>query len=477
MEILDKLNYIDGNWTGSQLEKISVINPATGETVGSVPRGGKDEANEAIEAAHRALAAWRDKTAAERSVYLRRLYDLMLVHEEELAKLMTLEMGKPLKESRGEVQYAASFIEWFAEEGKRVYGRTIPGKAENHRIRVIKQPVGVVAAITPWNFPAAMITRKLGPALAAGCTFIVKPPKATPLTAIMLVELCEKAGIPKGVVNLVCGSSAQISDAFMETEKVRKITFTGSTEVGRELMKKAANTIKNVSMELGGHAPLIVLDDADLDKAVKGAIASKFRNSGQTCICANRLYVQSGIYDDFVEKFSEEVKKLNMGNGLEDGVDVGPLIDKEGYEKVDHHVQDALSKGASCVVGGKGTTDHDSYFYEPTVLKDVNHDMLVMHEETFGPVAPIQKFDTDQEAITLANSSPFGLAAYFFTESVTRGTRISEGLDYGIVGWNDGVPSAAQAPFGGMKESGIGREGGIEGIEAYLETKYISLSI
>lgn len=473
----DKLNYINGKWTGSKLDKIEVFNPATGEAIGSIPHGGKDEANEAISSAARALPKWRNKTASERAIYLRRLFDLMNVHEEELAKLMTLEMGKPLNESRGEVRYAASFIEWFAEEGKRVYGRTIPGKSERHRIQVIKQPVGVVAAITPWNFPAAMITRKLGPALAAGCTFIVKPPKAAPLTAIKLMELCGEAGIPEGVVNLVCGSSSKITDAFMESDHVRKITFTGSTEVGRELMKKGADKIKNLSLELGGHAPSIVLDDADLDKAVQGIIASKFRNSGQTCICANRIYVQSGIYDEFVEKFSDEVKKLRVGNGLEEGVEVGPMIDQSGYEKVERHVQDALSRGATCVAGGHGTAENNTYFYQPTVLKNMNDDMLIMNEETFGPIAPIQRFDTDEEAIQLANNSPFGLASYFFTESVTRGTQIAEGLDYGIVGWNDGVPSAAQAPFGGMKQSGLGREGGIEGIEAYLETKYVSLGL
>ncbi len=477
--MLDRLNYINGEWTGENLEKISVKNPATGETIGRVPNGGYKDSKAAIEAAQSAFKDWSSRTAGDRAQLLRRFFDLMLENEEELARLMTEENGKPFKEALGEVRYAASFVEWFAEEAKRIYGRTVPGKSENHRIKVIKQPVGVVGAITPWNFPAAMITRKLAPALAAGCTFIVKPPEQTPLTALRLAELAAQAGIPKGVINVVCGNPEEISQAFMEDERVRKITFTGSTEVGRLLMKNAAEHIKKISLELGGHAPVIVCEDANLDQAVEMAIASKFRNSGQTCVCANRFYVQSGIYDEFVQKFSDKVGQLKMGNGLEDGVEVGPLIDQAGYEKVERQVKEALEKGAGCTVGGKGHADREkeTYFFEPTVLTDVTPDMEIMTIETFGPIAPIQKYETDEEAIEYANNSPFGLAAYVFTESVSRGTRLTEALDYGIIGWNDGVPSAAQAPFGGMKQSGLGREGGTEGIEEYLEVKYVSLSI
>ncbi|WEG11959.1 NAD-dependent succinate-semialdehyde dehydrogenase [Pullulanibacillus sp. KACC 23026] len=475
----DYLNYIGGKWTGEGLEKIIVKNPATGEKVGTVPIAGEKETEQAIEAAHQAFADWSKRTAEERGNILKRFFELMLEYEDELAKLMTEENGKPYKEAMGEVRYAASFVEWFAEEGKRIYGRIVPGKSENHRIRVIKQPVGVVGAITPWNFPAAMITRKLAPALAAGCTFIVKPPEQTPLTAMRLAELAEQAGIPEGVFNVVCGNPEAISKAFMKDSRVRKITFTGSTEVGRLLMKQGAEQIKKMSLELGGHAPVIICDDADLNKAVDMAIASKFRNSGQTCVCANRFYVQSGIYEAFVDRFSKKVAQLKLGNGLEEGVEVGPLIDQSGYEKVERQVKEAIEKGATCVVGGKGIADDEkeTYFFEPTVLAGVTADMEVMHIETFGPVAPIQKYETDEEAIRLANDTPFGLAAYVFTENVSRGTRLTEALDYGIVGWNDGVPSTAQAPFGGTKQSGLGREGGIEGIEEYLEVKYISLSI
>ncbi|WP_279389179.1 NAD-dependent succinate-semialdehyde dehydrogenase [Scopulibacillus darangshiensis] len=474
---MDMLNYVDGQWTGKDLKKMEVTNPATGELIGTVPSAGKEETEEAIKAAHQALPEWSKKTAEERSELLMRLNDIIMENGDELAKLMTLENGKPMTEAKGEVTYSASFIQWFAEEGKRIYGRTVPGKTENHRIKVIKQPVGVVAAITPWNFPAAMITRKLAPALAAGCTFIVKPPEQTPLTALRLAEYCEQAGIPKGVVNVICGDPEELTNAFMAHKEVRKITFTGSTEVGRLLLKKGAEQVKKMSMELGGHAPAIVCDDADLDHAADMLMASKFRNSGQTCVCVNRIYVQSGVYDAFIEKFVDRVKKLEVGNGMDEGVDIGPLIDKAGYEKVEHQVKDAIEKGATCVLGGEGKAGNGSYFYQPTVLKDATSDMEIMNIETFGPVAPIQKFENDDEAIRLANDTPFGLASYFFTSDVSRGTRISEGLDYGIVGWNDGLPSAAQAPFGGMKQSGLGREGGSEGIEEYLETKYISLKV
>ena len=475
----DLLNYIDGKWVGEKLDKIEVTDPATGEVIGSVPNGGEEETKQAIEAAHRASEGWKNKTADERAHILRAYFRLVLDRKDELAKLMTLENGKPLEESEGEIMYAASFIEWFAEEARRVYGRTVPGMREDHRIKVIKQPVGIVAGITPWNFPAAMITRKLAPALAAGCTIIVKPAEQTPLTALKLAELAEQAGVPQGVFNVVCGDPESFTNAVMSDMRVRKITFTGSTQVGRLLMEKSAKHIKKISLELGGHAPSIICDDADLDKTVDRVIASKFRNSGQTCVCANRLYVQSGIYDQFVEKFVARVQTLKYGNGFEEGVAVGPLIDKGGFEKVEKQVKDALKKGAQCLVGGQGHADSSkgTYFYEPTVLTGMTSDMEMMHIETFGPIAPIQKFETDEEAIRLANDTPFGLAAYFYTQDVSRGTRLSEALDYGIVGWNDGIPSAAQAPFGGTKQSGLGREGGTEGIEEYLETKYISLSL
>ncbi|MFC4619636.1 NAD-dependent succinate-semialdehyde dehydrogenase [Camelliibacillus cellulosilyticus] len=476
---MDLLNYIDGEWTGNDLEKIEVTNPATGDVIGTVPDADARQTEWAIAAAHQAFGAWSKKTAAERADLLRKYFNLMMDHKKDIAELITLENGKPLKESETEVNYAASFLEWFAEEAKRVYGRTILGTRETHRIKVIKQPVGVVAAITPWNFPAAMITRKLAPALAAGCTFIVKPPEQTPLTALKLAELAEKAGIPKGVVNVVCGNPETFTDTIMSDMRVRKITFTGSTEVGRLLMKKGAEHIKRMSLELGGQAPVIICDDADLDQAVKMVMASKFRTSGQTCISANRLYVQSGVYHAFIKKFAAAVKKLKVGNGMDEGVDVGPLIDKSGYEKVESQVKDALQKGAKCIIGGEGRADDNkgTYFFEPTVMADMSDKMDMMHYETFGPIAPIQKYETDEEAIRLANDTPYGLAAYFFTENVSRGIRISEALEYGIVGWNDGVPSCAQAPFGGMKQSGLGREGGTEGIEEYLEVKYISLGL
>lgn len=474
---MDKLLYIGGEWTGASLPKMSVENPATKEVVGTVPRGGKEETKLAIDAASRALPAWSSLSAYDRSAVLEKWHDLMLEEEDEIAALITKEMGKPFKEAKGEVKYAASFLKWFAEEGKRVYGRTIPAHDPNKRLQVIKKPVGVVGAITPWNFPAAMITRKLGPALASGCTVVLKPAKQTPLTALYLAELAEKAGAPKGVMNIVTGSASEIGDELMENEAVRKITFTGSTEVGKILMEKAAKHVKKISLELGGHAPVIVLDDADLELAVRGAMASKFRNAGQTCICANRFYVQEGIYEEFIKRFAEEAAKLKTGNGMDEGVEIGPIIDREGFEKISAQVEDALQKGASCVIGGKGKSEGGVYFYPPTVLRDVSRGMAVMEEETFGPVAPIQKFKTDAEAVELANGTPYGLAAYVFTESNRRGMKVVEGLDFGIVGWNDGTPSAAQAPFGGMKESGLGREGGLEGIEEFLETKYVSIGI
>ncbi|WP_188622684.1 NAD-dependent succinate-semialdehyde dehydrogenase [Caldalkalibacillus thermarum] len=469
--------YIGGKWRGQELDKIKVYNPATGELVGEVPKAGAKETAEAIEAAHQAFESWSSLTAHERSAYLEQYYQQIMVHKEELARLITLEMGKPLPEAQGEVVYAADFIKWFAEEGKRIYGRTIPSHLPHKRMQVWKQPVGVVAAITPWNFPAAMLTRKLGPALAAGCTMVIKPSGETPLTAVKLMELAEKAGIPAGVLNLVTGPSSVIAQEIMTNPKVRKVTFTGSTEVGKKLIEQSAGQVKKLSLELGGHAPIIVLDDADLDQAVEGVIASKFRNTGQTCVCANRIYVQAGIYDTFVERLAEKTKQLKVGNGFETGVQIGPLINREAYEKVEKHVQDAVAKGAQAVAGGFGFTREKAYFYQPTVLRDVHHGMLVMKEETFGPVAPVQKVDTEEEAVQLANDTPYGLAAYLFTQNVARGIKVAEKLEYGIVGWNDGVPSAVQAPFGGMKESGMGREGGYEGIEAFLETKYVAIGL
>ncbi|WP_277949810.1 NAD-dependent succinate-semialdehyde dehydrogenase [Priestia endophytica] len=474
---LKELNYINGKWEGENAEKLPVYNPSTEGLIGHVPKLGKVETIEAINAAHNALEAWSNLTAYERSAYLKRLNELMLENINEIAQIMTMEMGKPFQEACGEVRYAASYIEWFAEEGKRVYGETIPSHHSNKRLQVWKKPIGVVAAITPWNFPAAMITRKLGAALSAGCTVVVKPALETPFTAIKLVELCEKAGIPNGVINLVTGSSSEIGEAFMNDERVRKITFTGSTKIGKLLMKQAADQMKRVSLELGGHAPIIVLDDANLELAVKQVIASKFRNAGQTCVCGNRIYVQGGIYEEFIKKLTAAVEDLTIGDGMEQGVQIGPLINHKAVEKVDYHVRDALSKGAKVLTGGKKPDIGSGSFYMPTVLGEVNHEMVVMNEETFGPVAPVQKITTDQEAIELANQSPYGLAAYVFTESVSRGTRIIEKLDCGIVGWNDGAPAAAQAPFGGVKESGLGREGGHQGLEEFLEIQYVSIGI
>lgn len=469
--------YINGEWIGKNYETRSVINPANQKEVGTVPNGGKEETTQAIDAAHEAFQTWSKTNAYERASYLEKFYELILEHEEDLAETMTIEMGKPINESRGEVKYAASFIKWYAEEGKRIYGETIPAHVDGKRLQVWKKPVGVVAAITPWNFPAAMLTRKMGPALAAGCTIVIKPSSDSPITAVKLMELCEQAGFPKGVVNLVTGPSSDIGETIMSDKRVRKVTFTGSTEVGKTLIKQSADQVKNLSLELGGHAPLIVLDDANVDLAVKGVMASKFRNAGQTCICANRVYVQSGIYDAFIEKFSEAVKGLKVGDGMNEDVDIGPLINEAGLNKVKRHVDDAVSSGASVVVGGKTREVGDGVYYEPTVIKDIDQSMVIMNEETFGPVAPVQKITTDHEAVDLANDTDYGLAAYIFTENVARGMQLIEQLDYGIVGWNDGGPSAAQVPFGGFKESGIGREGGHEGIEAFVESQYVSIGM
>ncbi|MBT2570474.1 NAD-dependent succinate-semialdehyde dehydrogenase [Planococcus sp. ISL-110] len=470
-------HYINGEWTETGDGKIEVTNPATGEVVGSVPNGGAEEATAAIEAAAAAFPEWSKTTAYHRAELLMKWHDLLLEHKEEIGEILTKEMGKPLAEAIGEIEYSASFVSWFAEEGKRMYGRTIPASKEGKRIQINKQPVGVVVSITPWNFPAAMMARKMAPALAAGCTFVAKPAKMTPLTAVKMYELAIEAGFPKGVINLVTGSASKIGKVFTSHPDVRKLTFTGSTEIGKELMKQASETMLNLSLELGGHAPIIVLEDADMDLAVEGVMASKFRNAGQTCVCGNRIYVQQSILEEFSQKLQQAAGNLKVGNGMDKGVQIGPLVDKDGYEKVEKHVQDAIEKGAKVLVGGDGRSKNHAYFYNPTVLVNATPDMLVMNEETFGPVAPIMSFETDEEAVKLANDTRFGLAAYFFTESMSRGTYLSENLDYGIVGWNDGAPSTAQAPFGGMKESGVGREGGQEGLEAFLETKYISIKV
>ncbi|SFE21894.1 succinate semialdehyde dehydrogenase [Lentibacillus persicus] len=468
---------INGEWVGSDLDTMDVVNPANGEVIGTVPYGGEKEAEQAVDAAYDAFQPWSELTAYDRAAYLEKLNQLMLDNQEEMAEIMTLEMGKPINESRGEVKYAASFLKWFAEEGKRIYGQTVPTHGSDKRLQVWKKPVGVVTAITPWNFPAAMLTRKMGPALASGCTFIMKPSSDSPLTAVKLMELVEQAGFPKGVVNLVTGSSSKIAKVSMENSKVRKVTFTGSTEVGKTLIRQSADQVKKLSLELGGHAPLVVLDDADLDAAVQGTVASKFRNSGQTCICANRVYVQEGIYDQFVEKLTEAVKELNVGDGMDESNQIGPLINQDGLDKVKRHVDDAVSKGATVETGGETAGGSEGLFYQPTVIKDVDQSMVVMQEETFGPVTPVEKIKSDEEAVKMANDTPYGLAAYVFTESVSRGTQLIEKLDFGIVGWNNGAPSAAQVPFGGMKESGIGREGGHEGIEEFVESQYVAIGM
>jgi succinate-semialdehyde dehydrogenase/glutarate-semialdehyde dehydrogenase len=467
--------YIDGAWAGADSGKtLGVSDPATGEQLGTVPNMGADETRRAIEAANAALPAWRAKTAKERANILRKWFELMMANQEDLARLMTAEQGKPLAESRGEIAYAASFIEWFAEEGKRIYGDTIPSHGADKRIIVLKEPIGVCAAITPWNFPAAMITRKAGPALAAGCTMVLKPATATPYSALALAELAERAGVPKGVFSVVTGSASAIGGEMTSNDIVRKITFTGSTEIGIVLLKQAAESVKKCSMELGGNAPFIVFDDADLDAAVKGAIASKYRNAGQTCVCANRILVQDSVYDAFAGKLADAVAALKVGNGFEQGTIIGPLIDGKAVEKVEQHIADAVAKGAKVTLGGKRHALGGSFF-EPTIITGVTPDMAVAKEETFGPLAPLFRFKTDAEAIKLANDTEFGLAAYFYSRDIGRIFRIAEGLEYGIVGINEGIISTEVAPFGGVKQSGLGREGSKYGIEDYLEVKYLCL--
>ena len=466
--------YVNGEWSDFNLDKIEVKNPANGEVVATVPNGGTAEAKKAADAAFQALKGWSALSVYDRSELIWKWHHLINEHKDEIARVMTLEQGKPLKEAIGEMTYANGFLSWYAEEGKRIYGETIPSSQTNKRLFVTKQPVGVVAAITPWNFPAAMITRKVGPALAAGCTVLVKPAGLTPLTALKMVELADEAGIPKGVINIVTGKSSEIGNAWLEDGRVRKLTFTGSTEVGKELMKGSADTVKKISLELGGHAPVIVLEDADLDKAVEGVISSKFRNAGQTCVCSNRVYVHESIYEVFIEKLTKQVRTLKVGNGLNEGVDIGPLINQDAVDKVMSQIDDALNKGAKLEAGGKSK---GGFFIEPTIISNIDDSMLCMQDETFGPLAPIASFKTEEEAIERANNSIYGLAAYVFTENISRGIRVTEALEYGIIGLNDGVPSTPQAPFGGFKQSGLGREGGHHGIEEYLEVKYISLGL
>jgi succinate-semialdehyde dehydrogenase/glutarate-semialdehyde dehydrogenase len=465
--------YVDGAWVNANTgSTIAVDNPASGEIIGTVPKFGMAETRAAIEAADRALIEWRKKTAKERAAVLRRWYELMLANQEDLARLMTIEQGKPLVESRGEVAYAAAFLEWFGEEAKRVYGDTIPGQQPDERIVVIKQPIGVVACITPWNFPLAMITRKAGPAIAAGCSVVLKPASQTPFSALALAELGERAGIPKGVFNVVTGAASEIGGELTSNPIVKKLSFTGSTEVGKVLMQQCASTVKKVSLELGGNAPFIVFDDANLDAAVGGAIASKYRNTGQTCVCANRIYVQDSVYDAFAAKLAEAVQKLKPASGLEPGATLGPLIDDKAVAKVEEHIQDALSKGARVVVGGKRHA-LGGRFFEPTVLADVAPASLVAREETFGPVAPLFRFNTEEEAVAMANDTEFGLAAYFYGRDIGRVWRVAEALESGMVGVNTGLISTEVAPFGGVKESGLGREGSKYGIEEFLEIKYL----
>lgn len=470
--------YINGQWVNAVSNTTYPIhNPATGEKLGEVPTMGAADTENAIKAAEAALPAWRALTAKERAAKLRNWFNLMMQHQDELGRLMTLEQGKPLAEAKGEIAYAASFVEWFAEEAKRVYGETIPGHQADKRIMVIKQPIGVAAAITPWNFPSAMITRKAAPALAAGCTMVLKPAPQTPFSALALAELATQAGIPAGVFNVVTADikgSLDVGNVLCASPVVRKLSFTGSTAVGMKLMEQCAPTLKKLSLELGGNAPFIVFDDADIDAAVQGAMISKYRNAGQTCVCANRIYVQAGVYDQFAQKLSEAVKGLKVGNGLEAGVTTGPLIDERAVQKVQNHLSDALSKGATLVTGGQRLT---GTFFEPTVITGATTEMLLAREETFGPLAPLFKFETEADVIQMANATEFGLAAYFYARDLSRVWRVAEALEYGMVGINTGLISTEVAPFGGVKYSGLGREGSRHGIEEYLEMKYVCFNI
>ena len=468
--------YINGEWVeANSKDTISVNNPATLKEIGTVPKCGKEETKNAIDAANTAWPQWKSTSARERSNILRKWFDLIISNKEELAQMMTIEQGKPINEPRGEIVYGASFIEWFAEEAKRVYGDTIPDPLTDRRIVVLKQPVGVVASITPWNFPNAMITRKCAPALAVGCPVVIKPASQTPYSALALAALAEEAGFPKGTLNVITGKASEIGDELATNPIVRKLSFTGSTEIGKVLMAKCAGTVKKVSMELGGHAPFIVFDDANIDDAVAGAMQSKFRNTGQTCVCANRVYVQEKVYDEFCKKFVEAVSKMKVGDGLEEDVTSGPLIDENSLNKVEEHVQDAVQMGAKVAIGG---SKHSlgMNFYQPTILTDVTPQAKITFEETFGPVAPVYKFKDENEVIELANNSPYGLASYFYSRDIGRVWRVAEALEYGMVGVNTGLTSKAEAPFGGIKESGLGREGSKYGIDDFIEIKYVNMS-
>ncbi len=475
--LLREACYIGGQWLAADSgATIAVTNPATGEQIGTAPNCGADETRRAIEVAQATFPAWRAKIAKERAAILRRWFDLVMANQEELARLLTLEQGKSLTEARGEIAYGASFIEWFAEEAKRLYGDVIPGQMADKRIVVLKQPIGVAAAITPWNFPNAMITRKAGPALAAGCPIVIKPAAQTPYSAFALAVLAEEAGIPAGVFNVITGSASAIGGEMTSNPLVRKLSFTGSTEIGKLLMRQSADTIKKLSLELGGNAPFIVFDDADVDAAVAGAMASKYRNSGQTCVCTNRIYAQAGIYDEFVKKLAAAAKVLKVGDGLEAGTEQGPLIDENAVAKVEEHVADALAKGGRLVAGGKRHTLGGTFF-EPTVIADATQDMLVAGEETFGPLAPVIRFETEKDAIAMANDTEFGLAAYFYSTNLSRVWRVAEAIESGMVCVNSGILSTEVAPFGGVKQSGLGREGSSYGIDEYVELKYLSLTI
>ncbi|GGB50494.1 aldehyde dehydrogenase family protein [Virgibacillus dakarensis] len=471
--------FIDGKWQRAESDKTTTVyNPATLEPIAEVAYGGEVETKKAITAAANAFTTWSEMTGRERSHILYKAYQLMLEETDRLAKILTTEQGKPLKEATGEVKGAANFLLWYAEEASRSYGEWIPSSIKSKRMLVIPQPVGVVGAITPWNFPSSMITRKIAPALAAGCTVVLKPAPETPLSAIEIVKILERAGMPNGVVNLVTGDAEAIGNTLLTSKDVRLITFTGSTAVGKYLMRESAEHVKKLALELGGHAPIIVFDDADLEKAASMSLASKFRNNGQTCICANRLYVHESVKEKFTQALTEKVKQLKIGNGLEDGTDLGPLINEQASIKVQTHLDDAVKKGAQIVCGGtKWNGNMDGYFYEPTILSNITEDMQVMNEETFGPIIPIQAFSDEQAVIEKANDTDYGLAAYIFTEKTSRAIRVSEKLDYGIVGVNDVFPAVAEAPFGGIKQSGIGKEGGHYGMDEFLERKFVSMGI
>ncbi|MEF2071238.1 NADP-dependent succinate-semialdehyde dehydrogenase [Consotaella aegiceratis] len=465
---------VAGEWIEADGDGVAVDNPATGETIGRVPRLGAEETRRAIEAARLAQPEWAARTAKERAGVLKRWYELLMENQEDLSLLLTLEQGKPLAEAKGEIAYGASFIEWFAEEARRIYGDVIPGHQPDKRIMVLKQPVGVVAAITPWNFPNAMITRKAGPALAAGCAMVLKPASQTPFSALALAVLGERAGLPKGLFSVLTGSSSEIGGEMTANPTVRKLTFTGSTETGAKLMAQCAPTIKKLSLELGGNAPFIVFDDADLDAAVEGAIIAKFRNNGQTCVCANRIYVQAGVYDAFAEKLAAAVAEMKTGNGLDEGVKLGPLIDDKAVDKVEEHVADARAKGAKVALGGHKHS-LGGHFFETTILTEVTKEMMVAREETFGPVAPLFRFEDEADVVAKANDTEFGLASYFYAKDLARVWRVAEALEYGMVGVNTGLVSTAEAPFGGVKSSGLGREGSKYGIDEFVEMKYVCL--